>query len=286
MNVYDEAKMVLSRVAVKWTGVPIKEDEIEQWTEELSDLFEKASSVGPKHWKARRSRSKAEDWIEGLVEKVRAGTVDVPKDRALYQFAWHRDLNGDLLDKHVVAVELLNLLRPIVAVSVYIDFTVLALQQFPEEKEKLRSSDENKLQNFIQEVRRYYPFFPSTAARVKKDFTWNGYEFKENTLTLLDLYGTNHDPAIWESPDQFVPERFAEWNGNPFNFIPQGGGEFGVGHRCAGEWITIEILKETVHIFVNKITFEFPDQNISYSMNDIPSLPESKVVLKSVRLIR
>jgi hypothetical protein len=51
---------------------------------------------------------------------------------------------------------------------------------------------------FVQEVRRFYPFFPFVAAVVKKDFTWKGFEFKEGTLTFLDLYGTNHDPEVWE----------------------------------------------------------------------------------------
>src|SRR5699024_11932535 len=37
-------------------------------------------------------------------------------------------------------------------------------------------------------------------ARVKSDFTWKGYQFKKETLTLLDLYGTNHDPEIWDNP--------------------------------------------------------------------------------------
>ncbi len=49
---------------------------------------------------------------------------------------------------------------------------------------------------FSFKVRRFYPFFPAVAVLVKKDFTWNNFHFKEGTLTLLDLYGTNHDPAI------------------------------------------------------------------------------------------
>lgn len=43
---------------------------------------------------------------------------------------------------------------------------------------------------------------------------------------FLDLYGTNHDENIWEKPSQFIPERFATWQENAFNFIPQGGGHY------------------------------------------------------------
>ncbi|WP_279401660.1 cytochrome P450 [Piscibacillus salipiscarius] len=125
-------------------------------------------------------------------------------------------------------------------------------------------------EQFIQEVRRYYPFFPFVVARVRKDFTWNNYIFKKDTVTFLDLYGTNHDPEIWDEPDEFKPTRFNGWEGTPFDFIPQGGGEFDIGHRCAGEWITIKILKTTLEYFINEVTFEFPDQEPEYQMNDIP----------------
>lgn len=85
----------------------------------------------------------------------------------------------------------------------------------------------------------------------KNDFTWNGYKFEEGTLTLLDLYGTNHDPAIWGNPDVFSPDRFTKWEGSPFSFIPQGGGDYFMGHRCAGEWVTIEVMKVSLDYLAN-----------------------------------
>ncbi|MFC4401969.1 cytochrome P450 [Gracilibacillus xinjiangensis] len=280
--VYEEAKRVLTSVAMRWVSIPAQEAENE-WVNELSDLFEDASAIGPKHWKARMSRSKAEDWLEQLVLDIRSGKKQVDQNRPLYQFSTHRDLSGQLLEPAIVAVELLNLLRPIVAISVYVAFTVIAVEQFPQEVEHLRQKDDKRLQYFIQEVRRFYPFFPFTVARVKEDFEWNGFMFEKGTLTLLDLYGTNHDPDNWEQPDHFRPGRFEKWEGSPFDFIPQGGGEFDIGHRCAGEWMTIDILKVTLDFFVNRISYEVPNQDFTYSMNEIPSLPESKVKIKNIR---
>lgn len=57
--------------------------------------------------------------------------------------------------------------------------------------------------------------------KAKSSFTWNGYAFHEGTLVLLDIYGTNHDPNIWVNPDEFQPERFAQWQDDQFSFIPQ-----------------------------------------------------------------
>ncbi|MBP3950714.1 cytochrome P450 [Bacillus suaedae] len=279
---YDESKKILALVASKWTGIPIGED-IDDWSKELGLMFETAAALGPSHWKGRMARSKIEDRVEVLVKKVRTGAIQPEQDRALYKFSWHRDTNGELVDEKIVAVELINLLRPIVAISVYICFTALAIHHYPEEVEKLKTGDQEHLKRFVQEVRRYYPFFPFTAARVKDDFTWGGYEFEKGTLTLLDLYGTNHHPDDWENPDRFEPDRFIQWDKSPFDFIPQGGGEYDIGHRCAGEWITIDIMKVSLDNLVNKMRYELPEQELQFSMNEIPSLPESKIIIRNVK---
>lgn len=280
---YEEAKKILTKVACEWTGVPLEDDEVEDLADQLSNMFEASAAIGPAHWKGRIARSRGEDWIEELVEKVREGKVNPPENKPLYTFSWHRDLDGNLLDKSIVAVEILNLLRPMVAITVYICFTAHAVYFNKEEADKLKNNDSERLHWFMQEVRRFYPFFPFTAARVKDNFSWRGYEFEEGTLTLLDLYGTNHHPEYWENPDRFEPERFAEWSGSPFDFIPQGGGEFEIGHRCAGEWITMDIMKVSLDHLVNKLSYEIPEQDLSFSMVDMPSVPESHIVMKNIK---
>jgi fatty-acid peroxygenase len=213
--------------------------------------------------------------VRFLIDKVRDGTVSPPKNTALNRFAWHRDLDGNLLKTEIVAVEVINILRPIVAIAIFINFIALAVYHFPEEKEKLESGDKKYALMFVNEVRRFYPFFPFVAALVKKDFTWNGYKFGEGTLTFLDLYGINHDPEIWESPDDFSPNRFEKWEENLYNFVPQGGGDYLMGHRCAGEWVTIEVMKVSLDYLVNRMNYEVPDQDLSFSMVKIPSMPHT-----------
>ncbi|GIP43026.1 cytochrome P450 [Paenibacillus sp. J45TS6] len=283
IEIYEESQELLCRIACEWAGVPLAIDEVKEKSEWLGAMIEATAAIGVAHMKGKRARSKAEKWITALVEEVREGKIHPAEDTALYTFSWHRDLTGELLDPETASVEVLNIIRPIVAVSIYITFTALAVIQQPEEREKLASGDETYLQNFVQEVRRFYPFFPFSGARVKEDFTWQGYEFKKGELTLLDLYGTNHHPDLWDQPEQFRPDRFKDWRGTPFNFIPQGGGDYDTGHRCAGEFITIEIMKESLDYLANKMSYEIPEQDFSYSFNDIPSLPHSNIVLKNVR---
>lgn len=84
----------------------------------MANLFESPAAIGLKHWKGRISGSNANKWIEKIVQDVRLGNLNVDENKALYQFTWHRDRNNELLETSVVAVEILNLLRPMTAVSV------------------------------------------------------------------------------------------------------------------------------------------------------------------------
>ncbi|API92524.1 MULTISPECIES: cytochrome P450 [unclassified Virgibacillus] len=280
---YEETKKILCRTACEWAGVPVQESEIKSLTSNLGAMIESAGTVGPNHWLGRNARNNVERWVQGLIEKVRHGTLNPSENTALHQFSWHRELNGELLDTEIAAVEVINILRPVVAIAIYINFIVVAVNNYPKVKMKLQASDKKYVEMFIQEVRRFYPFFPFVIAKVKTDFTWNGYRFEEGTLTLLDLYGTNHDPKTWDNPDVFEPARFSDWKGSPFGFIPQGGGDYFWGHRCAGEWVTIEVMKVSVDCLVNHMDYEVPAQDLSYSMVSMPSIPRSKIIIKNVK---
>ncbi|MFD1706310.1 cytochrome P450 [Siminovitchia sediminis] len=274
---YEEAKKILCQTACKWAGVPLPDEELEKRTNELASLFETPALIGPEHWKGRHNRNILEAWMKELVEKVREGEWSPDPQTALYTMSWHKDVEGERLDPHTAAVEILNILRPITAIAIYMCFTVLALEQFPEEKGKLASEPTGQyLQWFVQEIRRFYPFFPFVTARVKKDFTWSNYDFEKDTLTLLDVYGTNHDPELWDNPELFHPERFkVEENSQKYQLIPQGGGSYVEGHRCPGEGITIEAMKVCADFLLNKITYQMPEQDLSYSLVSMPSKPKS-----------
>jgi fatty-acid peroxygenase len=280
---YEEAQEILCRTACQWAGVPVQEDEVKRLTKDLGAMFESAAEVGPKHWMGRNARNRVEKLIGEIIDKVRSGKMKPPENSALHRFAWHRDLEGNLLDTEIAAVEVINILRPIVAIAIFINFIALAVHHYPEERKKLESGDEKYAQMFVQEVRRFYPFFPFVVALVKKDFIWKGYKFEEGTLTFLDLYGTNHDAEIWGNPDVFSPNRFAQWKGTLYDFIPQGGGDYVLGHRCAGEWLTIEVMKVGLDYLVNRMDYEVPEQDLSLSMVSMPSIPHSKVVIKNVK---
>ncbi|WP_057763023.1 cytochrome P450 [Cytobacillus praedii] len=283
VTLYDEVQVLLCRTACQWADVPLPEEKAAELSKDLGAMFESAAKVGPSHWKGRNARNQVEKWMGDIIDKVRAGNVQPSKNSVLEQFVWYRNPDGNLLDTKTVAVEIINILRPIVAIAIYINFLALALYHHPEEGKKLKTNDTKYPELFIQEVRRFYPFFPFVAALVKKDFTWKGYTFKKDTLTLLDIYGTNHDTSIWDNPDRFNPKRFENRKENLYDFIPQGGGDYFLGHRCAGEWVTLEVLKVSLDFLVTQIKYEIPDQDLSFSMDSMPSIPNSRIVMKNIK---
>jgi fatty-acid peroxygenase len=282
--IFDAMQELLCQVACEWTGVPLKEEEITLRADDFGKMVDALGGIGPRYWQGRKARIRTDLWIETIIDQIRNHEIEMSEEKAAYQIAFHRDLNDQLLDTHTASVELINLLRPIVAIATYITFGVLALYEHPKDQEYIsEKEDETYLEMFVQEIRRYYPFGPFVGARVKDDFKWKEYYFKKGTLVLLDIYGTNHDANLWEKPNQFYPKHFENWDKNPFSFIPQGGGDDQEGHRCAGEWVTVEVMKTILKFLSKEITYQVPAQDLSYSLIRIPTRPKSGFKIENIQ---
>jgi fatty-acid peroxygenase len=198
--------------------------------------------------------------------------------------ARHRDANGRLMTPDVAAVELLNVLRPTVAVAVYLTHVAHALDAHPACRPSLERGGDRQLEWFVQEVRRLYPFFPAVVARVRRAFEWRGLRFPRGTRTLLDLHGVHHDPRVWGDAEVFRPERFGERLPGPFDLVPQGGGDHWMDHRCPGEPITIELMKRMARFLTRDVAYDVPFQDLQIDEARLPALPRSRFVLSRVRM--
>jgi fatty-acid peroxygenase len=197
--------------------------------------------------------------------------------------AEHRDGSGKLLGADSAAVEIINLLRPIVAVGRYVIFAAMALARHPEWRARFAAGDESSLEPFAEEVRRLYPFFPIIGGLARETFTWRGYSFRKGDWVLLDLYGTNHDARRFPSPDQFLPGRDISWKAQGFDFIPHGGGNAAVSHRCPGETITVELMKEAIRLLSRDMSYEVPEQDLALDLSQIPAKPKAGLKMTRVR---
>ena len=280
---FEAVNDILCRASCQWAGVPLPESHVQQLTKDLVAMVEAPAALGLRHWQGRLARNRAERWLAQGVDDVRARVCPALETSAAHVMAWQRDQDGELLDRKVIAVELLNIIRPIVAIGRFIVFMALALHEYPRYRQMLQAGSEEELTWFVQEVRRFYPFFPAVAAVVKQEFVWQGYRFPQGRWVLLDLYGTDHDPRLWEQPEAFQPERFRSWKGSAFDFIPQGGGNHHQHHRCAGEWITIELMKVALRTLTQEMEYAVPPQDLRFSLSQVPALPKSRFIIGNVR---
>ncbi|MCW2620554.1 MAG: cytochrome, partial [Frankiales bacterium] len=189
-----------------WTGVPLPADRLAARTADLKAMVDAPGAVGARHRRGRAARRAAETGLAGTVERVRRET-SVGDPSPLTAIATHRDHHRRLLEPRVAAVELINLLRPIVAIDRFVTFAALALHRNPQWRDRV-AADQGDAELFVQEVRRFYPFFPAAAARVTDAFEWGGHSFPAGRRVLLDLYGTDRHPGTWSQPDVSDPERF------------------------------------------------------------------------------
>ncbi|WP_029008041.1 cytochrome P450 [Azospirillum halopraeferens] len=282
-----EARGVLCRAAGRWIGLPLTDAEADRRTAEIGAMIDGAASVGPRNWRALWLRRRTERWLRAVVAEVRAGRRAAEPDGALAVVAAYREPDGRPLDLPVAAVELLNVLRPIVAVARFIVFAALALHEHPHWRDRIRDGDgdgdSDATEWFVQEVRRLAPFFPMVGGRVREPFAWHGHDFAPGTWVLLDLFGTNRDPRAWEDPEAFRPERFRDRAISAYEMIPQGGGGFETGHRCPGEWITIALMKTSVRVLAAGLDYRVPDQDLSVDLTRMPAAPRSRFIIADVR---
>jgi fatty-acid peroxygenase len=272
----DLSRAVLTRAALRWSGIPVGSADIPRLTTDLSMMVDRAGRFGPANWNARRRRRTTERWIVSLVERVREGTLSPPPGTALEVLS----SSADIETAEIAAVEVLNILRPILAVAVFIEFAATALVQHPRFRADFADGAEDDLEPFIQEVRRFYPFFPAVPGRVLEPFSWRGHRFREHDRVVLDLYGTCHDRRIFPDPDSFRPERFRGWSWaeDPNTLIAQGAGRHEDDHRCPGEGSTVELLARAVRV-LSRSELEAPPQDLSIPLDRFPTGPRSGVVL-------
>lgn len=279
---FHEAHVPLCGAICDWSGLQLSRGEIRERAEEFEAMVEGTGSFGPRNWHGHRMRARTESWMRRMVEDVRSRKIQVRQGSAAEAICTFRTTGGDLLDTESAAVELINVLRPMVATARYVVFAAMALHEHPEWRERLEASDEG-LELFVDEVRRFYPFIPAMGGRVLKPFSWRDHPFAAGDWVLFDLYGTNHDERIWGDPETFRPERFRDRAPGMYDLVSHGAGDRRVTHRCPGEWMTVEVMKTVVRLLVREMRYDLPEQDLRIDLSRIPALPESRFVIANVR---
>ncbi|MDT8760135.1 cytochrome P450 [Sphingomonas psychrotolerans] len=266
---HDAFGELLTAAACDWAGLSLTAGERGARARELMAMIDGAGSAGPRTWRALLLRRRTEKWARMRLDALCGADATSPAGR----------IANAGLDRVTSGVELLNLLRPTVAVARFATFAALALHEHREAADWLRADPANRIEAFVQEVRRFYPFFPVIGGRVRDAFEWREHRFAPGSWVLLGLHATNHDSRIWGDPERFRPERFVGRRSSGFDLIPQGAGDYRTDHRCPGEWMTLEILRRTVTLLL-ATPHRLPEQDLRIPRDRFPTLPRSGLRLR------
>jgi fatty-acid peroxygenase len=280
ISVFDTAVLVHGRAVCDWAGIP-DDDVTDAVLHDLITMVDGFGTVGPRFVAAWRARRRADRWATAVVERVRHDRRLAPAGSALATFAFGPDGGGQVLAPRVAAVELLNVLRPTVAVAYFVAFAVDALDRYPTVRGDCATGEAQVLESFAHEVRRYYPFVPLLGGKARRNFDVDGGHVRKGTRVLLDVRGTLQQADLWAKPDDFDLHRFDGDEPDPWTFIPQGGGDVATGHRCPGERIAIELIKTATRTF-SSASYDVPPQDREIPMSRIPTKPKSGLVVRRV----
>ncbi len=280
ITLHDEIGLLLCRAAHDWVGVPYTQGQLAGRYASLAAMIDAPAALGPRHLRGRAARRGAERGLARLVSDVRAGVRDAPPGSPLEAISAFCDESGSRLAPRVAAVELLNLLRPIVAVQRFVVFAALALETHPEWRAKVRA-DPSRAADVASEVRRYYPFFPMVAGKARRAIMFDDLRVPAGSRLLLDLETTDHEPADWSRPWVFDPDRFAHEPSLRNRLVAQGGGPPG-GHRCPGEALTQELTALAIRRLC-AMSYTVPAQDLRVDRRRMPTGPRSGMVLDVTR---
>ncbi|MEW1953167.1 cytochrome P450 [Terrabacter sp. NPDC080008] len=286
--VFPTTTQVYGRAVIRWAGIDVPPEVEARRSEDLAVIVDSFATPVVPYVAAWRRRVVCDRWAAALVRETRSGQRTPPADSVLAQVASHRGPDGELLGVRTAAVELLNVLRPTVAVARFAAFGALALFEAPEWQQRLADEVAERgsavagplATAFAHEVRRFYPFVPALAAIATRDTEFERCPIPAGRRVLLDVMATNHDAQEWDQPQRFDPERFlgtgAEWSPP---FVPHGGGRPESGHRCPGELVANGLLALTCARLATLGGHLARGQDLGWAWGRIPALPRSGVVI-------
>ena len=263
LAVFDTLVDCYGPAVLGWAGLPLPEDEAVGVSRRLAAIVDGFGLAGRAYLRAWRDRLWADRWARRIVADVRHGRRRPPPGSVLARLA-----RTDLSDR-VAGVELLNVLRPTVAVAWPGTFAAGALATHPELAARV-AEDGPYRRGFAHEVRRTALFVPALAGRVRRAGTVGGVAVHPGDRIVLDVVGTDLDARVWQAPADFRPERFGGRDPEANAMVPQGGG-LPEGHRCPGEPLTVRMLEATLGVLARRRWLLVSDTQIDLAR--IPTLP-------------
>ncbi|XP_042617774.1 LOW QUALITY PROTEIN: cytochrome P450 2U1 [Cyprinus carpio] len=149
-------------------------------------------------------------------------------------------------------------------------WSILYMSLYPDVQGMCTSTVKCNLQMseaIIMEVQRMTVVVPLSIPHMASETTeFRGYTIPKGTVIIPNLWSVHRDPTVWESPDDFNPDRFLDEQGKLLRkdcFIP-----FGIGRRvCMGEQLAKMELFLMFTSLMQAFTFRLPEGKSAPSMH-------------------
>ncbi|KAG2643689.1 trimethyltridecatetraene synthase-like [Panicum virgatum] len=112
----------------------------------------------------------------------------------------------------------------------------------------------------VKETMRLHPVAPLLVPRLaREDATFAGYDIPAGTRVLVSVWSIGRDPALWDSPEEFMPERFLgsklDVKGQDYELLP-----FGSGRRmCPGYSLGLKVIQVSLANLLHGFAWSLPD---------------------------
>jgi cytochrome P450 len=130
----------------------------------------------------------------------------------------------------------------------------------------------------IKEVLRMRPLAPNIVRRVTAPIKMREYDIPAGTYVVICAYNVQHNPAVWDAPEEFRPERFLDKRPDPYAWLPFGGGA----RRCIGQALALLEMRVVLATLLPRVRLRVSDQPAKVTLRSFLFAPEggTKVVVE------
>ncbi|KAH9300627.1 hypothetical protein KI387_012210, partial [Taxus chinensis] len=229
----------------------------------------------------KKLQKRRDVFVQNLVNDHREKRGVQPKDfiDVLISATDNHEIQSDGNDDVVKATAVIMLTAGTETSSVTVEWALAALLQKPEFLRKaqeeldtiigrdrlIEEADMHELkylQAIVKETFRLYPAAPLLVPHEAiEDCTIGGYHVSAGTQLIVNAWKIHRDPAVWDRPTVFDPERFLksekeiDVKGRNFELIP-----FGSGRRmCPGMSLALSVVTYTLGRLLHSFEWSVPE---------------------------
>ncbi|KAM7274225.1 hypothetical protein ACFE04_028889 [Oxalis oulophora] len=232
------------------------------------------------HLNARKSSKKDQKYFD-IIDQM----IDFDKNQT-------ESCTFQLTDNHIKAILMNIFLAGVDTSTITIVFAMTELARNPRvmkkaqeeirtiigNKRRIFESDIDKLSYLKLILKETLRLHPPGVLLVPREaiskFQVNGYNIYPGTRIQINVWGMGRDSSIWESPEEFIPERFEDnpidYKGQHFELLP-----FGAGRRgCPGMLMGMSVVELALANLLYYFDWKLPDgmKEEDISMEESPGI--------------